>query len=388
MRKQFLILAGILALTFLTAAQASAETITVRGRLGRTVEPGGWLVVTDRQKYLILNARRFQNETWFRESTEVEAEGETKPDVITTQMEGIPFEARAMRPLSAPTTTATTGAAGMRMWPTRVSVTGEAKVQAQPDTAIITIAVVTQNASASEAQAENASRSEAVIRAVRAAAGANAEVQTSGYSLQPQYAYKQNESPTITGYTARNSVIVTMSDLQRVGAVIDAATRAGANNIDNLAFTLRKDRPARDQALTDATREAISKAQLIAQALGGRVVRIVEVQESWHVASADSLQTGSPRIDCAGCLDPDRSRRARHHRAGATRRRNRSPTVTADAGRSAVGCRFSLQTGAPPPSSGIRCARRSSLLSASSACAGNLGRSEYNCRRPLEVNRT
>lgn len=279
MRKQFLILAGILALTFLTAAQASAETITVRGRLGRTVEPGGWLVVTDRQKYLILNARRFQNETWFRESTEVEAEGETKPDVITTQMEGIPFEARAMRPLSAPPTTATTGAAGMRMWPTRVSVTGEAKVQAQPDTAIITIAVVTQNASASEAQAENASRSEAVIRAVRAAAGANAEVQTSGYSLQPQYAYKQNESPTITGYTARNSVIVTMSDLQRVGAVIDAATRAGANNIDNLAFTLRKDRPARDQALTDATREAISKAQLIAQALGGRVVRIVEVQE-------------------------------------------------------------------------------------------------------------
>ncbi len=274
MRKHFLILASIIALTFLSALQASAaEAVTVRGRLGRTVEPGGWLIVTDRQKYLILNARRFQNETWFRESTEVEAEGDTKPDVITTQMEGVPFEARAMRPLSAPTGTRT-------VWPTRVSVTGDAKVQAQPDTAIITIAVVTQNASASEAQAENASRSDAVIRAVRAAAGANAEVQTSGYSLQPQYVYKQNESPTISGYMARNSVVVTMSDLPRVGAVIDAATRAGANNIDNLAFTLRKDRAARDRALTDATREAMSKAQLIAQALGGRVVRIVEVQES------------------------------------------------------------------------------------------------------------
>jgi uncharacterized protein YggE len=44
-------------------------------------------------------------------------------------------------------------------------------------------------------------------------------------------------------------------------------------------FTLRKDRPARDQALADATREALSKAQVLATALGGRVVRIVEVQE-------------------------------------------------------------------------------------------------------------
>jgi uncharacterized protein len=40
-----------------------------------------------------------------------------------------------------------------------------------------------------------------------------------------------------------------------------------------------QDRPARDQALSEATREAMSKAKVIAQALGGRVARIVEVQE-------------------------------------------------------------------------------------------------------------
>jgi len=42
---------------------------------------------------------------------------------------------------------------------------------------------------------------------------------------------------------------------------------------------LRQDRQARDRALSEATREAVSKAQVIATALGGRVVRIVEVQE-------------------------------------------------------------------------------------------------------------
>lgn len=262
------------------AGEVAAEALTVRGKLARTVEANGWLITTDGQKYLILNAQKFQGEAWFREGTEVEAEGETKPGTMTIYQEGIPFEARSMRPQGGtaagrPAAEVTDGR-GL----TRVSVTGEATVQAQPDTANITIAVVTQNTSASEAQAENASKTDAVVRAVKAAAGAGAEVKTSGYSLQPQYVYKENQSPTITGYIARNSVVVTTGELTKVGGVIDASVRAGANNVDNLSFTLKRDRPARSQALTEATRDAMSKAQTLAQALGGRVVRIVEVQEA------------------------------------------------------------------------------------------------------------
>jgi len=74
-------------------------------------------------------------------------------------------------------------------------------------------------------------------------------------------------------------VTVTLSDLTKVGAVIDASAQAGANDVSGIAFTLRQDRQARDRALSEATREAVSKAQVIASALGGRVVRIVEVQE-------------------------------------------------------------------------------------------------------------
>jgi uncharacterized protein YggE len=142
---------------------------------------------------------------------------------------------------------------------------------------------VTQNASASEAQAENASLTEAVVRAVRAAAGAGAEVETSGYNLQPQYVYKEGAPPTITSYVARNSVTVTTGELGRVGAVIDAASRAGANSVDSLSFTLRRDEQPRDRALSDATREALRKARVIAETLGGRVARVVEVQESGTV---------------------------------------------------------------------------------------------------------
>jgi len=161
---------------------------------------------------------------------------------------------------------------------TRVLVTGDSIVKAQPDTATLLISVVTQGKRAIDAQQENASKSDAVIRATKAALP-GAEVKTSGYSVQPQRVYRENQPPTITGYEARNTVTVTFSDLGKVGTVIDAASQAGANDIGGVMFTLKQDRPARDQALSEATREAVSKARVIAQALGGRVVRIVEVQE-------------------------------------------------------------------------------------------------------------
>lgn len=284
---------GVVALITLFATQVFAAEITVRGRLQRTVEAGGWVIVSGDQKYLILNARRFQNEKWFVQGTEVEAVGEMKPDVMTTFMEGTPFEARTMRPFAQGGSGANqSGSKG----PTRVLVTGDSIVQAQPDTAILTVSVVSQAKRALEAQQDNANKSDAVVRALKSAAGAGAEVKTSGYSLQPIRLYKEGQPPTITGYEARNSVTVILSDLTKVGPVIDATAQAGANDISGISFTLRKDRPARDQALAEATREAVSKAQVIAQALGGHVFRIVEVQEEGTnrprpVYEMDQMQT-------------------------------------------------------------------------------------------------
>lgn len=276
MKMKLITISSALALVVLLSTQVFAKEITVRGRLQPTVEAGGWIITSGDQKYLILNAQRFQNEKWFTESNEVEAIGETKSGVVTIYMEGTPFEVRTMRPLAE-------GGSGANQNEsrglTKVSVTGDSIVQAQPDTAILTVSVVTQGRRALDAQQDNANKSDAVVRALKAAAGAGAEVKTSGYSLQPIRVYKEGQPPTITGYEARNSVTVIMSDLTKVGPVIDATAQAGANDVAGISFTLRKDRPARDQALAEATREAVSKARVIASALGGRVVRIVEVQE-------------------------------------------------------------------------------------------------------------
>ena len=271
--KRVTVIACAIAMVMISTLTIYAKEITVRGRLQKTVEAGGWVIVSGNDKYLLLNAATYQKEKWFKEAASVEAVGETK-DVMTTYMEGTPFEARTLKPVEQQAT----GASDARKT-TRVSVAGDSLVQAQPDTAIITISVVTQAKTALAAQQENATKSEAVIRALKAAAGTGAEVKTSGYSVQPQRVYKEGQPPTITGYEARNSVTITLSDLTKIGAIIDSAGTAGANDVSGISFTLRQDRPARDRALVEATREAVSKAQVMAQALGGRVVRIVEVVE-------------------------------------------------------------------------------------------------------------
>ena len=56
-----------------------------------------------------------------------------------------------------------------------------------------------------------------MANAIKNTAGANAEIKTSDYSLQPQYDYRDNKLPKIVGYNARNSVIVTMSELKMSG---------------------------------------------------------------------------------------------------------------------------------------------------------------------------
>ncbi len=281
MRRRILRLVTTVAiLSLLFVVQASAQETTVRGQIGQTVEAGGWLINSGKGKYLLLNAERWRNEAWFRSGAEVEATGEVRRDVVTTQMEGTPFQARTLRPLESGVNGDGAGAVSSMSGTTRVVVSGDSLVQARPDTAMISVAVVTQAQTALAAQQDNARKSEAMVRALKSAAGAGAEVETSGYSLQPQYNYRENQTPTIKGYEARNTVTVTLGDLTKVGPVIDGATAAGANTIDNLAFTLRRDEPARDQALAGATRQALRKVQVLAQALGGRVGRIIEVQEA------------------------------------------------------------------------------------------------------------
>lgn len=161
---------------------------------------------------------------------------------------------------------------------TRITVLGESQTKISPDSAVIVFSVVTQNNLAVNAQQENARKSEAVINAIKSLAG-DAEIKTSDYNLQPERDYSYTRMPKILGYEARNSVTVTINDLNQTGTLIDAATKAGANSIEGISFVVRENSLARGAALASATNQAMAKAESIAQSLNGKIVRVVETQE-------------------------------------------------------------------------------------------------------------
>jgi uncharacterized protein YggE len=168
---------------------------------------------------------------------------------------------------------------------TRVMVTGESDSKASPDTAVVVLSVVTQSTRALDAQQQNARKSDAVMQAVKQVAGENPDVKTSGYGLEPQRDW-WGGLPRIKGYEARNTVTVTTGALDNVGAILDAATQAGANSVESVQFILREGREARGQALGEAGRQAMAKAEAMAQAMGGRITRVVEEREGSFPATA------------------------------------------------------------------------------------------------------
>ena len=162
-----------------------------------------------------------------------------------------------------------------------IRVTGEASVTSRPDRVELDLGVVTRAPTSQQAASENARLLQKVLDSLRSALGPKANIQTISYALYPEYQYPpQGGPPKITGYTATNIVRVTHDDLTNVGALIDAATRSGANQIERIRFTLKDEGAAKASALRLAAVEARAKAGSLANALNLQVVRIRSVDEA------------------------------------------------------------------------------------------------------------
>lgn len=157
-----------------------------------------------------------------------------------------------------------------------IRVTDEATVSVKPDEAQIDVGVATKAETSDAAARENARQTRAVMEALRAGTGPNATVETASYTLMPDLRYpREGGEPTTAGYTATNMVRVTLHDLSRVGEIVDLASKAGANRIHRIDFTLQDERAARARALRTAADNARARAETLAAALGVKIVRVL-----------------------------------------------------------------------------------------------------------------
>ena len=122
-----------------------------------------------------------------------------------------------------------------------------------------------------------------VFEALTAANVERKDMQTSNFSLQPQYDYSSRSNgnpPRLTGYQVSNQLTVRVRDLDNLGQTMDALVSAGGNTFSSLRFALEYDRAAKNAARDIAMKEAISRAELYAAASGYEVARVVTISES------------------------------------------------------------------------------------------------------------
>ena len=148
-----------------------------------------------------------------------------------------------------------------------VSGTGSASIA--PDEAHVQLGVSAQAATAQQAMANDSTAMQSVVAALEGQGVATADIQTSGLSLGPNYAPGQpDKTPQIQGFQASNNVDVTVRDLTKVGALIDAALAAGANQVGGVSFAASQPQSAYAAAYKAAMADAQAAAQALAQAAG------------------------------------------------------------------------------------------------------------------------
>jgi uncharacterized protein YggE len=159
-----------------------------------------------------------------------------------------------------------------------ITVFGHGTVDTTPDEAVLRLSVVTQAEDVKNASDENAVKMDAVLAALYELGIPEDDAVTSGYRVRPQYNWRDDEERLI-GFQVRNSLVVTVRAIEKVGDVIDAALFAGANEIDDVAFTVSDDRQAelRDEAIADAARRASADAASVAKAMGVTIKGPIEI---------------------------------------------------------------------------------------------------------------
>lgn len=160
-----------------------------------------------------------------------------------------------------------------------ITVSGEGRISAAPDMAILRLGVSREARKASDAMRAASDAAALVLAQVKQAGIEPRDVQTANVSLSPRWQNTQNTAPRVVGYIASNDLVVRVRDLSSLGDLMDAVVGDGANQMNGLSFAIAEPRSLQDKARQAAVKDAQSKAGLLADAAGvslGPVMTIAE----------------------------------------------------------------------------------------------------------------
>jgi uncharacterized protein YggE len=164
--------------------------------------------------------------------------------------------------------------------PHTIVVTGVGYAFAQPPQATVILGVSTTASRASKAVKSNSHAMNQIMTAMRQMGIAESAIETSTFTLRPQYSRGQRTERRLIGFEVTLLAKVTTANTQ-VSELLDKVVEAGANQINSISFTFPREKhhklaaEARQTAVTDAR----AKAETIASSLGVNIIGVVSAIE-------------------------------------------------------------------------------------------------------------
>jgi uncharacterized protein YggE len=164
--------------------------------------------------------------------------------------------------------------------PHTITMAGHGEASAAPDRVTINAGVTPDAATAAAALAANTARMKQVFTALEALAVPRKNIQTTNFSVSPQYSNGQNnEARRLTGYQVSNQLRVRLEDVAGLGKALDALVSAGANQMNGIDYAIDDPAPLLDKARGQAIADARTRAQTYARAAGVTLGPIVSICE-------------------------------------------------------------------------------------------------------------
>lgn len=160
-------------------------------------------------------------------------------------------------------------------------VTATGDVAAAPDLAVVTAGVVSEGRTTAEALAGADRAAAALLKQAEAAGIARADVGTADFSVSPVWAQHTGGTPArITGYTVTNTFEIKVRRIADLGPLLERLVASGTNSVSGIAFDVSDAEKRRDEARVAAVKAARARADLLAEAAGEHIVRVLSMTES------------------------------------------------------------------------------------------------------------
>lgn len=167
--------------------------------------------------------------------------------------------------------------------PGTITVSGEGKSTVTPNIAQISFGLDTGVLSTTQvAMSKLTDTMNKIYDALQAQGIDKKDIATSNFSLNPSYDWTSGKQ-TLNGYQAVESFNVKVRDMNKVSAVVSAATDAGANQAGGVSFTVENPDQTQADARAKAIAQAKQKAETLAQQLGVHLGAVKEFSEGGGV---------------------------------------------------------------------------------------------------------